>query len=117
MRIRIAIPIVVVSSLVASAGLAGQPPPKPPAAICLDPKKDYDAEWLSGRAVIVKANVGKPPRAKVKAETNCIGIDGGADVSFEAKGACLAAGDTVKIQRRHDNGVQTCQVTQVTAAP
>jgi len=91
------------------------PPVAPPAAaVCLNPQKDYDADYLSGRAVLIKANVGKKPRAKLKADTNCIGIDGSVHIKLDAKGACLVVGDAVKLRRNGDFGWQTCQITQIT---
>ena len=86
----------------------------PVATVCLNPKKDYDADYLSGRAVLIKANVGKKPRAKLKADTNCIGIDGSVHIKLDAKGDCLVAGDALKLRRNGDFGWQTCQITQIT---
>ena len=90
-------------------------PVAPPAAtVCINPKKDYDADYLSGRTVLIKANVGKKPRAKLKADTNCIGIDGSVHIKLDAEGACLVVGDKLKLRRNGDFGWQTCQITQIT---
>jgi hypothetical protein len=102
------------------------PPPKPtpalrpssvapPAsAVCLNPKKSYNADYMSGRAVLIEAKVGKAPRAKLKADTNCIGIDSKVHIKLDAKGECVAAGDDLKLRRNGDYGWQTCQITQLT---
>ena len=82
--------------------------------MCLDPKKDYNADYMSGRAVLIAAKVGKTPRAKLKADTNCIGIDGTAHIKLDAKGKCVAVGDDLKLRRNGDYGWQTCQITQIT---
>ena len=86
----------------------------PAPAICLNPKRDYDADYLSGRAVLIKATAGKKPRATLKADTNCIGIDRGVHIKLDAKGDCVAVGDALKLRRNGDYGWQTCQITQIT---
>lgn len=92
--------------------VAAAPAPAPAPGTCLDPKKAYDADYLAGRAVWVMSKHGKP-KIKVKAETNCIGIDGGVTkVEVEAKGACLAAGDTIML-KRPGNPIQTCRIVKV----
>lgn len=96
----------------ATAPLRAALPPAPP--LCLNPNKDYNANYLSGRAVLIKAMAGKKPRATLKADTNCIGIDGTVHIKLDAKGACLVAGDALKLRRNGDYGWQTCQITQIT---
>ena len=86
----------------------------PAAAVCLNPKKDYDADFLSGRAVLIKANEGRKPRPILKADTNCIGIDGSAHIKLDSQGKCVVVGDAVKLRRNGDFGWQTCQITQIT---
>jgi len=87
----------------------------PPASvICLNPNRDYDADYMSGRAVLIEAKAGKKPRAKLKADTNCIGIDSTVHIKLDAKGACLVVGDALKLRRNGDYGWQTCQITQLT---
>lgn len=131
-KLAVLLPLIVALPALAAAPLhptqpAARPKPAPatalhpapvatPAApaVCLNPKKDYDADFLSGRAVLIKANVGKKPRAKLRADTNCIGIDGSVHIKVEAKGDCLVAGDTLKLRRNGDFGWQTCQITQLT---
>lgn len=125
------LPLLVAAPLQAAAPLHpvhAAPPPKPaPAAlhpatpvmptapaVCLNPKKDYDADYLSGRMVLIKATEGKKPRARLKADTNCIGIDGGVHIKLDSQGTCVAAGDALKLRRNGDFGWQTCQITQVT---
>ena len=87
-------------------------PPAP--AVCLNPKKNYNADYMSGRAVLIETKVGKAPRAKLRADTNCIGIDSTAHIKVDAKGACVAVGDDLKLRRNGDYGWQTCQITQLT---
>jgi hypothetical protein len=88
--------------------------PAPVAEVCLNPKKDYDADYLSGRAVLIKANEGRKPRPRLKADTNCIGIDGSVKIKLDSQGKCVMAGDALKLRRNGDFGWQTCQITQIT---
>jgi hypothetical protein len=95
--------------------LHAAPAAKPPAsAICLDPNEEYDADYLSGRAVLIKAKAGKKPHTELKADTNCIGIDGSVHIKLDAKGDCIVVGDSLKLRRNGDFGWQTCQITQIT---
>jgi len=108
----------VIFVLCGAPALAGAPAAAPPAsALCLNPDKNYDADWIAGRAVSIKATAGKRPRASYRAETNCIGIDGRARITIEAKQTCLAAGDAVKLRRPGDAGVQTCAIVKLDPAP
>lgn len=91
------------------AGPAATPAP----TVCLNPNKTYNADYLSGRAVLIEAKVGKN-RPKLKADTNCIGIDGSVHIKLDARGDCLAVGDALKLRRDADFGWQTCQITQIT---
>jgi hypothetical protein len=88
--------------------------PPPSASVCLNPRKDYDAGYLAGRTVLITAKDGKKPRPKLKADTNCIGIDGGVHIKLDSQGKCVAAGDALKLRRNGDYGWQTCQITQIT---
>jgi hypothetical protein len=115
MRLLVAIlALTLMPAAIAATAPAASGPAKP---VCLDPNKDYDADYLSGRAVLLKATQGRRPRAKLKADTNCIGLDAQARIRVDAKGDCIAAGDMLKLRRPGDSGVQTCQITQVTPAP
>jgi hypothetical protein len=107
--------ILALSALMPPAIAATAPATSVPAKpVCLNPNKDYDADYLSGRAVLLAATEGKRPRAKLKADTNCIGLDARARIRVDAKGDCVAAGDMLKLRRPGDSGMQTCQITQIT---
>jgi len=88
--------------------------PAPASEVCLNPKKDYDADFLSGRTILIKANEGRKPRPRLKADTNCIGIDGSVHIKLGSEGKCVMVGDAVKLRRNGDFGWQTCQITQIT---
>jgi hypothetical protein len=79
--------------------------------MCLDPDKPYHAKYLSGQDILVNATHGKV-HPLLRVSTNCIGIDGGAKITFTAASGCLAVGDGVALKRPGEP-VQTCQITRI----
>ncbi len=78
---------------------------------CLDPNRPYHAKYLSGQDILVNATFGKV-HPSLRITTNCIGIDGGAKITFTAASSCLAVGDSVALKRSGEP-VQTCQITRI----
>lgn len=83
-------------------------------AICLNPKKTYEARVLGSNAVFARNTLGGPgPGARI--ETSCVALEGDDRITLSTSFACVGRGDPV-VATTIDGRQRACVVTSVTAA-
>ncbi|MEJ0026260.1 MAG: hypothetical protein WDN01_09550 [Rhizomicrobium sp.] len=99
----------VFACLLAVAPAIAAPPPKGP--ICIDPKWDYQARWLSGNVIVAKQTLGHDHR-ELKLSTTCIALREYDYFRLASDFHCVGMGDHI-VADKVGGRSQSCRISHV----